>query len=542
MKAMKGNGNKMWRVFFVFGLALVLLASRGALTSAQEKVKPKYGGILRMWLKRDATTNDPNRWRGATVYSPATLVFSNLVRCSMQDLTAVEPDLAKSWAISADGKVYTFHLFENVKWHDGKPFSAEDVKYSLEKMTDPKKGVETARLFPNFERAEVVDKNTVKVYLSEPQGSFLPFLTIAHCKVQSKHIAEAGTHHQSPGWLVGTGPFKLKNYNKGISWEVERYADYHREGLPYLDGIAAYFMEDVEAQKSSLIAKRVDMSAPGSAYRAIQDIEAIRASDPKIVFQPCIFGQGWGVLLNLKNPAAPWQDQRVRKAISLVVDQKEQIMAVQGSELFAAPGGYLYPFGSYALPAKELARYQGTDKPYEERVAEAKRLMAAAGFSQGFEAVLLCRAQDPRHTRSAQMLAEQVRRIGITLKIDEREEATYLKQRGDGKFEWVLDSIESTVGDPQEQLLPFHTGEYLNYAGYSNPKFDELFVRSSQVTGAERVKVVQEAARELWKDLPFVVFEYYGYVIGLQPYVKDFNNPGVLPLDWGLFDQVWLDK
>jgi ABC-type transport system substrate-binding protein len=95
MKAMKGNGNKMLRVCFVFGLALVLLASWGALTSAQGKEKPKYGGILRMWGKKEPPTYDPHQHVRAQAYGPSSLIFSNLVRSTMQSLFAVEPDLAE---------------------------------------------------------------------------------------------------------------------------------------------------------------------------------------------------------------------------------------------------------------------------------------------------------------------------------------------------------------------------------------------------------------------------------------------------------------
>ncbi|UCG65651.1 MAG: ABC transporter substrate-binding protein [Deltaproteobacteria bacterium] len=543
MKALKGNENKMWQVFFVFGLALVLLASWGAPTFALEKGKPKYGGILRWWNRREPATYDPHRYRTAVSYGPSSIIFSNLVRSTMQDPFAVEPGLAQRWEVSADGKVYTFYLYQGVKWHDGKPFTAADVKYSLEKMADPKTGPETNKLLLNFERAEAVDKYTVKVYLSAPQPNFLEFLTIAFCKILPKHVLEKGYDHKSSNWLIGTGPFKLKKHQKKIMWEVERYKDYHHKGLPYLDGVANYFITDREAQVSALIAKRLDMSAPAMAHNAVAELEAIKAGIPDAIFQTFICPNARHVRFGFTNPDAPWQDPRVRKAIDLAMEKSELMLAATGSDkLFTAPGGYLYPFGPFALPEKELASYMGTDKPYEERVAEAKRLMAAAGFSKGFETALTCRGDRPAHRRGAEMVAEQVRRIGIKLNIDAIDTATFWERRGKGDFKWLSDATDSLLGDPDELLVYYLTGNPFNYGRYSNPKVDELYRRSTQLTGAERVKVAQDIARALWADRPVGQMYYYGYAIAMQPYVKDFRNPGALSMNLELVDKVWFDK
>ncbi|UCG63742.1 MAG: ABC transporter substrate-binding protein [Deltaproteobacteria bacterium] len=542
MKAMKGNGNKIWQVFFVFGLALILLASWGAPTCALEKAKPKYVGILHWWQRGEPVTQDPHRYRQAISYGPSGLIFSQLVRSTMQSLHVVEPDLAKRWEISDDGKVYTFYLYEGVKWHDGKPFTAQDVKYNLERMADPKRAMETSRLFPSLVRAEVVDKYTVKAYLSAPQPSFLPFLTCAYCKILPKHILEAGIDHKSTDWLVGTGPFKMKKHEKGIMYELERYADYHHKGLPYLDGIVNYIIKDPDAQVSALISKRVDMSAPGMAHSTVAEVEAIKTGVPEAIIEGYIAGNAWTLRFCMKKADAPWQDPRVRRAVALVVDQREAMIAATGSDRLCVAGGRLYPFGPYALPEKELASYMGTDKPYDKRVAEAKRVMAEAGFGKGFEATLLIRGRRALNRRQGEMVAEQVRRIGIDLKIEDLERATYLERRVKGQYDWIVEGVESLLGEPDEQVGIWVTDSPFNWSGYSNPKVDKLYRKSTHLTGAERVKTIRDVAREMWADPPSMPLYYYGYAIARWPYVKEFHNPGTLNMNLTLVDKVWLDR
>jgi peptide/nickel transport system substrate-binding protein len=428
-----------------------------------------------------------------------------------------------------------------VKWHDGKPFTAEDVKYSLEKMADPKRARQTAKLFTRFERAEVVDEYTVKAYLSAPQSSFLNFLTLPFCKILPKHILEKGYDHKSTDWVVGTGPFTLKKHEKKIMWEVERYADYHHKGLPYLDGIVNYFMTDMDARLSAIIAKRVDMSAPALALETETEAEAIKASAPEVIVEPYVSANLRMVRFGFKNPDTPLQDPRVRRAIVLVADQKELMIAGTGGVERCAPGGFLYPFGPFALPDKELASYLGTDKTKDERVAEAKRLMAEAGWSKGFELGALTDV-GPERRRLAEMLGEQLRPIGIKLRINVQESATYIKTRLRGDFDVQMASTVAPLGQPDEQVGSWDTNHPRNYGGYSNPKVDELYRRSTELTGEERLKVVQDLERELWANPPAVPAYYYGYIVARWPYVKGFRNPGALDFNIGLMDKVWLDK
>ena len=215
------------------------------------------------------------------------LVFSNLVYF---DPTKIDPDpknlvgdLAEKWEISPDGKTYTFFIHPGIKWHDGKPFTADDVIYNLDKLSDPKRSLQAA-VFPAYQKAEKVNDLTVKVTLSRPQPSFLANLAGGY----SVFVApQAGDKFQSSDFLIGTGPFKFKSATSGVSLSFVKNPDYFKKGLPYLDGVNYYIIADRSAQTDALITKRIDMT---NALSGIANKETL----DRIASQASGVGTAWG--------------------------------------------------------------------------------------------------------------------------------------------------------------------------------------------------------------------------------------------------------
>ncbi|MBI4308620.1 MAG: ABC transporter substrate-binding protein [Chloroflexi bacterium] len=498
--------------------------------------------MLTYWSRTAAPTFDPHRNRLGLTYGPGGFVFDTLVRHSFDDKTSINPAMALRWEISGDGTIYTFALDPALRWQDGKPVTAEDVAFSLEKMADKARAVDTVRLFLTFKKAEAADARTVRVQLSGPSSNFLNFLTVGYSSILPKHVAGANVSDRSTAFLVGSGPFKLKRDIPGVSWEVERNPDYHIQGLPYLDGVKNFVIADRGTQIAALVTGRVDMAHPSVAYSAKEEVDDLVASAPKAIVQHTAYPTMRNVWLNLKASNAPWHDLRVRQALRLVVDQKEVILGASGSEKFGTAGGYGSPGTPFALPEAEMNKVLGYDMSYEQRVQKAKDLMKEAGYPNGFKAKLLLRSGNPLFTRIAQIVSAQVKRTGVDLTLDQAEVAVASGRVLKGEFEWYLESVTGTLGDPDELISTWRTGEATNYGGYTNSTFDKLYAESHRITGPERVAKVQAAERELWKNIPSLGLYYIGYAMAWQPYVKGFHNPGTFYFSWSLFDKVWLDK
>ncbi|MBW1961683.1 MAG: hypothetical protein JRJ04_09525 [Deltaproteobacteria bacterium] len=228
-------------------LAVVGLIFFAANQTPAEKVK--RGGILRYGLSSEPPNLDPQKSTGTAAQVVKNAVYSGLLRYWKG--YKIDPDLAKSWDISSDGKTYTFHLHENVYWHNGDKFSAEDVKFSLERIMDPKAGSSLkAELTQMIQKIEVVDDNTVKITLKATSPDFLHVLSVAYCKIVSKKFIESGGNPNKT--LMGTGPFKFKEYTPTVSIKVVRNENYFKKGRPYLDGIDFIFYPDQTTRVTAL--------------------------------------------------------------------------------------------------------------------------------------------------------------------------------------------------------------------------------------------------------------------------------------------------
>ncbi|MEW6142351.1 MAG: ABC transporter substrate-binding protein [Chloroflexota bacterium] len=191
--------------------------------------QPKLGGILNTWENGEPAGFDPQRQLRKSVMF-GELVFSNLVYFDPTkrdtDPKNLVGDLAERWEISPDGKSYTFYLRSGIKWHDGKPFTADDVVYNLDKLADPKRSLQ-AGVFPAYQKSEKVNDLTVKVTLSRPQPSFLANLAGGY----SVFVApKAGDNYQSTDFLIGTGPFMFKSRTPGSNLSFVKNPNYFKKG------------------------------------------------------------------------------------------------------------------------------------------------------------------------------------------------------------------------------------------------------------------------------------------------------------------------
>ncbi|MFC2032749.1 ABC transporter substrate-binding protein [Chloroflexota bacterium] len=504
--------------------------------------QPKYGGILHYWASRNPAGFDLHAipsWGPL----PCQLVFNNMVSFDPKKGELVPEnligDLAERWEITPDGKTFTFFLNRGVKWHDGNPFTADDVVYSMEKMVDPKRS-RIGKYFPSFGSVEKVDDYTVKMHLKTPSPSFLSQLAGAYAVIQAKHLA--GTDGKSTDFLVGTGPYKFKSYTEPVIFETVRNPDYFKEGLPYVDGITINFITELSTQVDTLLTKRVDMTSPGVGFRSKEQTDRVAQEAPEVKIQFVSYPYAFAYKVNMNYE--PLKDPRVRRALSLLADPQNLTVASTGGLEFGWTERVLFP-SQWELPKDEAWKIMRWDKPFEERVTEAKKLMAEAGYADGFK-LRIVSANSVDFERTHIAYADVLQRyLNMDVKLDLPLPAISREKRAAGDFDLYYENFYCLLGDLDEWGDSFVTGGNANYMSYSNPTVDRLFEEQSQTMDfAKRQALAHEILRILYTDLPAIpAGRFNTYAMAWQPYVKGFT-PGHsgYAVSHIMMEHVWLDK
>jgi peptide/nickel transport system substrate-binding protein len=397
-------------------------------------------------------------------------LFEGLTRIDAEG--QVQPALAESWSISDDSKVYTFHLHTGVKFHDGTAFTADDVKFSLDRAraddsTNAQKG-----LFTAIETVDVVDPATVKVTLKQPQGSFLYNLGWGDAVIVAPE--SAATNKESP---VGTGPFKFGSWAKGSAITLVKNPDYW--GTPAaLDKAEFRIIPDAAAAIPALLSGDVQALPNFNLGDALPQVE----SDPR--FKVVIGSTEGETILATNNKKPPFDQLKVRQAIAHAIDRKAIIDG--------ASAGLGTPIGSHFSPANKA--YIDLTGTYPHDIAKAKELLKEAGLENGFKATLklppVAYARD-----GGQIIASELREIGIELEIIPVEWADWLSQVFTDK-NYDLTIVSHT--EPNDIDIYARKDYYFNY---DNPAFDKVIEQLNLTSDdAGRTKLYQEAQKILADD------------------------------------------
>ena len=441
-----------------FGLAVGLigrLAAAPPVTSGSSTVasgeKPEPGGVLRVGNRRDPDISDPFQWSSVTYAQPQYNLYSQLVRRGYPDETTVEPDLAERWDVSADKKTYTFHLRKNAKWHDGKPFTARDVEYWVQRGKHPPAGVLSLfkATFSEIAGAQAIDDHTIALTTVRARPGFLldlasPYNRMAH----PRHLFEGKEplRPENVGY-VGTGPFKFKRYRRGSLFEIEKNPDYFIPGQPHLDGIQFYITQDPATHFALFRTGRLDLTGRAAGwYMTTPQIDILKREMGEKVKFGAFYNVAWHMIYN---PAfAPFADVRVRKAISLWLNRQDAIKAVEEGQ--GVVGGFFAPGSVFAQI--DWSRQPGLRASKDADRAEARRLLAEAGYKDGFSFVIMTR---DLWVRPAEWVAGDLKGLGITATLDVVDQPTRAKRNSEARYQADIFTVE---GVSLEQMLDsFHT-------------------------------------------------------------------------------------
>lgn len=463
-------------------------------------------------------------------------VFSRLVRYNPV-AAKVEPDLAERWEVG-DGTHYTFTLRSGATFHDGRPVTASDVKYSFERVVDPKTASPAANAFvdvvgavdfregraPGIAGVTTEGDSVVRIALTRLRPTFLMTLTSVPSSVVPKaQVARLGADFGMRP--VGSGPFRLESWTRDDRIVLRAYPRYFG-GRPYLDRVTYRIMKEEATRDAEFQTGKLDMMTVGEAtYRRYRDDPRYRGDTIEV---PELFTRA--IFFNLKEE--PFDDVRVRRALNHAVDKKLVVEKILEGKAYPATG---------PLPASS----PGFDKAlagYGHDPARARALLAEAGLSGGFEMEVLATAAGARILEGlSAMLAD----VGARLKIVQLESTTLLERTRSGSFKAAYFSTGGDA-DPvdflEARLHSRNIGKAGNVTSYRNPEVDRLLDEAQATTDqARRIELARRAQALVVDDAPWFFFNYNKAVVVHQPWVEGLR-PVPTDIDFQDMSKVWLSE
>ena len=458
----------------------------------------KQGGILRMPHFDSPASMSLLEESTVAVTRPMMPVFNNLVMFKQDvpqnSLRSIVPDLATSWSWNEEGTELTFPLRQGVKWHDGQPFTANDVKCTWDLLTGT--GSEKLRIDPRkpwyTNLAEVTAKGDFEVtfHLKRPQPSFLVLLASGWSPVYPCHVPP-GEMRRHP---IGTGPFKFVEFKSNQSITVTRHLDYWKPGRPYLDGIEYTIIKDLSTRTLAFVAGKGDLLY-GVTTPQIKDI---KSQAPQVICETTAANVSRNLLVNRDKP--PFDNPDLRRAMSLSLDRKAFIdILYQG---LGDIGGAMQPppEGVWGLPAEVLQTLPGYDPDVRTSRAEARQIMQKLCYGPERRLDIKVSTRDISYYRDpAVILIDQLKDIYINGELEPVETTQWYPKVMRKDYTVGLNITETGVDDPD---VPYYEnyvcGAARNYTGYCNPQVDKLVDRQSMETDPAQRKSWCRRSKRNW--------------------------------------------
>jgi glutathione transport system substrate-binding protein len=457
-------------------------------------------GTLYFGLSGEPTTLDPIMVTGTTWRTVNLAINRGLVNYGASG--EISNEIAESYEISPDAMEFTFHL-RDAKFHDGTTVTANDVKASLERVIAPDSVSMIRSQLTVISSIEVVDDKTVKLKLSKPSVSLLGFLALPEAAIVPASWIEAfkADPELTP---VGAGPFKFVHWERGQEILLEKFADYYKPGLPYLDSIHYNFLSDENTRVNAIKSGDVDIID----YVPARELEALDA-DPDIELQRTT---GPSMVLMFNTKFEPFSNPLVRQAVSLAMDRDAVI-----NSAFNGVGSPLYGIG---IPEGYVGYSADKANLFEQDIDKAKALMAEAGYPDGFDARLLSSSQYSFYQNTAIVAQSDLAKIGIRVTLDMPDWSGRTVKQNAADYDFSVSAIAGLSNDPDWLTYFYYGGDNL-VRGDNPPYFDDAKINELLDKGratpdaAEREKIYSEfvdLANELspyaflmWRDQSYAV-------------------------------------
>ena len=525
-------------------VALATAALAGFTAFVAQAAEPKHGGILHIYHRETPPSLSIHEEATFSVNVPAMPIFNNLViydqHKPQNSLGTIAPELADSWSWSSDNVSLTFKLHQGIKWHDGQPFTAKDVKCTFDLLQG--KGQDKFRknprkdLFNNIKEVTTNGDYEVTLHLGRPQPSLLAMLASGYTPMYACHVSTA----QMRTHPIGTGPFKFVEFKQNESIKLERNPDYWKKSLPYLDGIEYTIIPNRATAVLAFVAGKVDMTFPTEMTAAL--VKDIKAQDPSAICEIAPINVSSNLIVNREKP--PFDNLELRKALALALDRKAFIDIIfQGQ---ADAGGTLLPppEGVWGMPPEMLKTIPGYGDVHKDR-EQARAILAKFGYTASNPLKIKVSTRNLATYRDpAVVLIDQLKTINIDAELEPVESSQWFAKVARNDYSVGLNLTGNGIDDPDQAFYEnYACGSERNYTHYCNKELEALFDKQSVETDVEkRRKMVWDIDKELQEDVARPILMHARSGTCWKPYVKNMTIMNNSAYNGYRYEDLWLDK
>jgi peptide/nickel transport system substrate-binding protein len=526
--------------------AVVFAAAAMWLTAPEGAEAQKQGGTLRIYHRDNPPSASLHEESTVSVTQPFMGLFNNLVLFDqnqrLNSLETVVPDLASSWAWDDSRTKLTFKLREGVKWHDGRPFTAKDVQCTWHALLG-KDGTDEFRRNPrkiwyyNLKEVTTNGASEATFHLEHPQPSFLLLLASGFSPVYPCHVSQ-GEMRTKP---VGTGPFKLAEFNRNVSIKTIRNPDYWKPGRPYVDALQMRIIDSRSTRILGFVSGEFDMTFESDI--TVPLMKDMAKQSPQAICELRPSNVSTNLIVNTAAP--PFDNPQIRRAMALAIDRKAFIEIL--TEGKAAIGGAMLPApeGLWAMPPEELAKMLGYGPDTEKNQAEARRIMEQLGYGPGKMLKVKVSTRNISIYRDpGVILIDQLKKIYIDGALDPIDTTVWYAKVQRKDYTVGLNLTGVAVDDPDVNLIEnYACSSERNYTQFCNPEIDRLIFEQSREADVEkRKRIVWEVERRLAEDVVRPMIFHNRAATCWHPHVKGVVlHQNSIYGNWRLED-VWLDK
>ena len=499
---------------------------------------PKRGGTLVFSVDAEPPNYDLHGNFSFVVIHPLAPHYSTLLKFDPASYPQIEGDLAEAWSVSADKMTYTFKLHQNVLFHDGTPLTSEDVKASYERIAHPLPGVISARQadYAAITAIDTPDPTTAVFHLQWPDAAMLPNFASPWNGIYS--AARLMENPQFPKThVLGTGPFVFVEHVRGDHWTGKRWDKYFLPGKPYLDGYRAEFISGeavVKAMESGRIMIQFRSFTPAERDELVNVLgDRVEVKEgPWISYLLLVF--------NTKRP--PFDDARVRRALSLAIDRWHAAETLGNTTFLKFVGGLMRPGTRMSTPEAELIANPGFSRDIAASRAKARRLLAEAGVSK--LAVALTNRNDVPipYGPAGDYVTEAWRAIGVDATEDNVSTKNWQAALETGQFTAALDLAADYFDDPSIQLARYISRDLspINHSGSTDRFLDALYVGQAVTTDLrERARIVRDFERHALNEANSVPLLWWNRIVVMSAKVRGWYETPSHYIGQDLVD-VWL--
>ncbi|MBI4308098.1 MAG: ABC transporter substrate-binding protein [Chloroflexi bacterium] len=499
---------------------------------------PRRGGTLIVSLAADPPHFDIHQQATSLTGVITAPVYNKLLSYDLATASKLVPDLAERWEATPDGLSFRFTIRAGVKSHDGQPFTAEDAAFNVQLLADPPKGTisnMSSLLKPTFKAVAVESGNVVRADFKEPYAPFLALLSTDYAPIYPKRVVEAnGDMKKTP---LGTGPFKFQSYTPGVSVELIRNPAYWKAARPYMDGVSFRVIKDPATRLAALRTGQVHLTGRAFSTLTVSEKETVQREVPNMNFFPSASLRGPWFFMNLRKP--PFSDARVRRAVHLALDRNAALKVIAEGQGLA---GNFFPYEGWGLSQDVLGSRPGFRQPKDADLAEAKKLLADAGFPSGFSVTILSRTNELTR-KSAVFMAGQLQAIGVKAEVRVLEDALFFDSGRKAQHEAMVYTPGATIPDPVWIGSFFVKGGSFNFAGNDDDaRLNTLWTEQVRTLDeAKRKGLVRQTEEYLWEALPAIPIAWVFEFLATAPQVRGVAR-GRSDIAENSLEEVWLAR